>query len=478
MFLSKKEFVKRVSLVGNNNYTQIFSYFVWLLRKTRLPLLKYNGFFMGALQMSMLRTLSKWQKELLTIKKQFLLNPDEKEKKFLEEKMLIYTEWIRVFQTIADGIAWRNLKFNRPVIRLFSENNSPGYLSQDYVKVLCSFLNKVPNFVIANDLTRCLRVSDLTHILPDGKVLLYEIKKSGKLVKDVKYILNDMRKHKRPFSKQEIKQWIVQSSIIDKKIRVPIFENGRVSEELKAEIVESNFPVSTHFSAIKKLIREADKSGYAQKEVEPGYYVKVTAYDKMLKGPNADGYFKHIEQDIENKPDWLKNPKSKIITLSNYESFIQEEGQYTRNLIPYSVIPFSAKNCIRLMMGGLSLRIYYNLDVLKEKLEKNGWVVTEVNTTKEESKERNKLYKKEYREAGNFYKYDLDESLYILTKKDEAGTYKTSLPLTLVLTMMSSMYKSDFLVEGSSSGFLRAQKSKPKGHNITINFLGEKKVLI
>jgi len=449
--------------------------------------LKYNSFFIGALQMSMLKTLSNFQSKTRVIKKRLSKNLPDTEKIFLEEKLFIYTEWIRIFQTIADGIAWRNLKFNRPLVRLFSEGNSPGHLyqiDQDYIKVLSKYLGRMSNFVMANDLTRCLRTSDLTRILSDGRIILYEIKKSGDRLKTAKSILEEMRLHNRFFSKQELKQWVAQTSIMSKKITVPVLRNGKITEERKAEIEDSNIKIQTHFSMVKKLIREADTHGHAQAEVETGYFIEATSYDKIhdkaMENPKSVPYYLEYrrEQYEKNVPEWCKGEKSRIIVLSNYMSFLQKRGQYPRNLVPYSVIPFSARNCVRLMMGGLFLRIYYDLNILKEKLEEFGWIVEDAKLSEKELKSRNELYKKQYTEAGSFYKYNIDESLYRLTKYHENGMYQTTLPMTMVLIMLSSMYKTSFLTSNVAVTFVRACKKKSRRRTIAINFLNERKVLV
>jgi len=479
MISPKEEFKKRAMLVGNKNYLQLFNYFVKLLRKTRLPYLKHNGFFISSLQIIMLKTLSKWQKYLHQIKKDISRTTPEKEKNILEQKLLIYTEWIRIFQTIADGIAWRNLKFNRPLIRLFSENKSPGFINEDYINIFQKYLSRMSGFVIINDLTRCLRISDLTQILPNNKVFLYEIKKSGSVLKDIGYVLKEMKKHKRFFSNQERKQWVAQSAIIGKKIEVPIYQNGRIKEELRAEIIYLDFPIQTHFSTIKKLIKKADNNGYALAELEPGYFIEISAYDEITKRMNSGQYIQYKKAQFEqNAPEWYKNKKNKIITLSNYDSFLQEGGHYPRNFLPYSVLPFSIKDCVRLMMGCLYLRIYFNLDIFERKIKEAGWVVKKEEKDSIFFKKQRELYKKEYQEKGSIYKYKVDESLYHLSRNNENGTYETSILTTQILIMLTSMYKTDFLVDEINYLYSEARKIKPERRTITINYLGEQKTLV
>jgi hypothetical protein len=477
MILIKEEIKKRIGLVFDKNYTQLFPYFVRLLRKTRLPYLKHNGFFMSALQMNMVERLFEWQKEWRKIKSSISRAESKKEKEELEERLLIYTEWIRIFQTIMDGIAWRNLKFNRPLIRLMSENIAPGHLNENDVKVFRRYLGRIPNLVIVNDLTRCLRISDFTWILPDGRVFLYEIKKSGKVLKDMGRILKETRKHKRFFSPQELRQCVVQAAIMDGKIIVPIRKNGKIKEEKKAEIISLDFPIKTHFSAIKKLIKKANKNGYTQAELEQGYFIGISAYDKMMESPDPTPYLKYRKKQFEkNVPEWLKNGKARITTICNYESFLQEGGHYTRNILPYSIVPFSAKDCVRLMMGSLYLKIYYNLDTLKEKIEKTGWIVEEKRSS--DLKKKMELFEKESKEPGNFYTYNLDETLYYISKQDGDRTYYATVLYTEVMIMLSSMYKTEFLINNINSHFVNAKKHNLKGRTTATNFLYEQKILV
>ncbi len=484
MILPKEEFKKRAMLVGNKNYSQFFPWFVKLLKKSRFPYLKYNGFWMGAMQMNMLKALFKLQNEMRQVKIELAQATTKKGKSQKGKKLLIYKEWIRVLQTIADGVAWRNLKFNRPLIRLFSENNPPGHLNQinqNYVSVLSSYLGRMPNLVLINDLTRCLRIADLTRIFPGGRIILYEIKKSGKLVKNMNAIFNEMRRHKRFFSKQELKQWVVQSAIMNKKISVPILMNGRTHDELKAEIIDLDFPIQTHFAAIKELIKKADNNGYcyAQAELEQGYFIEISAYDEVVKKNNPDRSLQYRKVQFEKyAPEWLKNKKDRITTISNYESFLQEKGQYTRNILPYSTLPFSAKNCVRLMMGYLHVKIYYNLSILEEKIKKMGWTIKKKEKSLSYLKKQNQMARREYEKPGNFYKYNLNEVLYYLSKEDENGTYRTAILTTQVLIMLSSMYKTKFLINGINLLYSKAKKESRGAGTITINYLGEQKVLV
>ena len=86
---------KRASLAAYRNYTQLFFYFVKALKRTRIPFLKRNGFWIGVLQFGMLRNLPKFQGEARSIRNKLKNNSaGEKEKEDLEHRLMIYQEWI------------------------------------------------------------------------------------------------------------------------------------------------------------------------------------------------------------------------------------------------------------------------------------------------------------------------------------------------------------------------------------------------
>lgn len=300
---------KRASLAAYRNYTQFFSYFVKVLKRTRIPFLKRNGFWVGVLQLGMLRNLPKFQGEVRSIRNKLKDNSvSEKEKEDLEHRLMIYQEWIRIYQTIADGIAWRVLNFNRPVLRLLSENDSPGHISPPYAEILKKFVSS-SDVVLINDLTRYLRIGDLTRVTKDGKVFLYELKRDGNIVLGMSDIFKDTKKHGAgSISRQKHRHWTAQMSIVNQSINIPVISGDRVREEHRADIVDSDFPISHHFAAIKSLIKKANRSGFEQAELEDGYFVEITAFDTILSKIKGTENIKSHPSIIQKRKSIFKRP--------------------------------------------------------------------------------------------------------------------------------------------------------------------------
>lgn len=468
---------KRIVLVASKNYTQLFPYFTRLLSKTRIPFLKRNGFWLGVLQMSMLRNLSRLQDDLRKFQTQLKSeNLTQEDKKDLEHKVLIHQEWIRIFQTITDGIAWRVLNFNRPVIRLLSENQGPGPILPRYAKILTKFVSARSGVNLINDLTRCLRIGDLTCVTKDGTILLYEIKKNGRIITELSHIFEQAKKHgPASISRQRHRLLTAQMSIINGSIEIPLIsDNGKVNVLHRAEIVNSNIPISAHFLAIRKLIKKTNETGFEQQELEEGYFIEITAWDK-IGGSNSDSVAQRKKQALSGRPEWCKDKKSRVIDLSSVESFHREGTEYPRNFTPQSVLPFSSKNCVRLMMGCLEIKVFLNIDHLKKRLEKEGWQVqyTDINNSVTGTSKRPGTGPME-----EFMNEVPNEDFLKLTKTDKDGTYHTVISATLIIFALSSCYKIDFLISAINAGFSRGRQGKFSKRNVAINFTREKEVLI
>src|SRR3989344_1882842 len=213
---------------------------------------------------------------------------DDKEKKAAQKRILMQKQWIRVLQTIADGIAWRSYLFNRPLLRIMSENSSPGDITQvgyDYPAVLRRLLMSAPRFSfrIANDLTRVLRIADFTVFNGPNEVTLYEVKERGGNVFNVGQILIEMRKHRVWPNPQKLRQLVAQMAIINEKIDVPVVEKGKVIKRVEVDVVNLDFKIAHHFRALRRLIRKASRNIFAAETVEEGYYIEVTDGERLQK---------------------------------------------------------------------------------------------------------------------------------------------------------------------------------------------------
>lgn len=468
--LDKKEFIEKATLIYHSGYNKNFDSFTSMLRWSRVPILRRNGFFMAALQSNMLKSLAVFQEDLRKAEGELRDAQDDEAKKKAEHRILVQRQWIRVLQTIADGIAWRFYRFNRPLLRVMSENSNPGDLKKsdyDYVALLRQLLVSAPRFSlrIANDLTRFLRIADITIFFSGNKVMLYEVKKKGEKIFDSGTILAEMRKHRVWPKPQKLRQLVAQMAIINEKIQVPVVENGKIVKQVEIDIVNLDFDIKNHFSALKRFIRQADKDVFAAGIVEEGYHIEVTAAEK-LKASELE----RLKAAKRAVPGWIKKTDGSVIKVANFDSFIDAGTEFPRNILPYSVLPLSATDCTRLMMGHLQVFVSVDTGILRRKLIERGWRIKDGNPWKEMAKAG--------KTRTHMFDHDRDSTLFYLEKDEGNATYKSAVLLDDVLMMATSFYGLDFILDSVDAMFETSKTEKKRKRLIARNYVGERRVLL
>lgn len=481
MALDETEIAKLSRLVTSKYYRKFTKNFRRILITSRLPVLRTSAPFLGALQLQMMRSVLKLL-DVISKANGLLEDPEcpEEDKEGIGRTKQQNIELARVYQTIADGIAWRTLEYHRPLIRVMSENTAPGlhHLNdKNQLHAIKSYLLRPGSVQIFNDLTRCLRIGDITRIRKDGKVFIYELKRSGRKLKDMGTILDEMRLHNTLPSRQSQRLLIAQSAFINDKIEVPRLEHGKIVDVMEVDIISLGFPIPHHFRQLKKLIRKANRHGYSFGELENGFLVRITAFDRLLDTDKLEGLAEHHGGFRQKAPEWFKNRKARVLPLSTMDSFIVEDGHYARNIIPYSVFPLSAGDCVRLMMGHLLIESYVSLDILKSRLNDAGWFVDD---TKMDLERGGKKARRNTDDSKVMFHGPEEEPHWLLSKRSDGATYYVPLPMTLILVCVSSFYKFDLLLQTVESLYQRAVVERKSGREpslITVRWVRESDIL-
>ena len=274
---------------------------------------------------------------------------------------------VSAIQTIADGLAWRLLNFDRQFIRVMSEPKKPrgsvdfavAYPGMEDVAIRLMYENG--SRIIFNDLTHYLRLGDLTEFLPSGDIIIHELKKSGKSVKNAYTIAN-----------QDAKAGI--SKQMQNIIRAQTAFNER-SISLKNTTVffyDIELPFMTNLAAINGLISEARTSYFAR--IKFGNYLEVLCMDFKATIYNSLNREPQSWKQFDFKSGF--NPADIVVDVENWDSWYEEGGDFTRNKTPYSIYPFSVSDCMGLISGELRLASRLNLSELHRIYSASGWEVS------------------------------------------------------------------------------------------------------
>ncbi len=474
MLLERKEALAIANILAHGYYRKKLPVIVKYFGKSRNWLTR-SDIFVNAFQAGIMNSLAEVQQTIQKGKQIIEAGATGKEKENLEKSLLMNRQIARVLQTIGDGIAWRSLRYQRPLLRLLSENKSAGPLTDHEIKTYKKVLQKSRYRIIINDLTRFLRIADITQIGKDGRVILLESKRRGKVINDAGTILNNLKRHKQVPSPQQLRHIVAQMSFVDNKISIPTFSSGKLNE-VEYEIINADFSIETHHKRIKQMLKIANKKGFCVDSLEPGYFVNIVAYDRITNRKIFHERFERYKSESGKKREQcFTREHGKIISISSWDSFCEEDTHFPRNITPVSVLPFSNKDCARLMMGFLKIDISIDLDILTKKLRDNGWGA-EINM---------KVSAKSPNPTEPFSTYIENsqatdqEGFLNLKKSDDKRILNISIPPTFLLIMLSSFYKTNFLTDKVANYFFTAAINNkiPKSKKFEVYLTGERSIL-
>jgi hypothetical protein len=103
-----------------------------------------------------------------------------------EFEVLMCERLARQLRCVGDGLAWKAFRYDRRFLMVLSRNDLPGPLvnkeglrnEQEKVDELWETKK---HFGLLNDLTTCIRITDVTEFTSDGGALLHEVKKARKI---------------------------------------------------------------------------------------------------------------------------------------------------------------------------------------------------------------------------------------------------------------------------------------------------------
>jgi len=251
----------------------------------------------------------------------------------------------RIIRCVADGIAWRTLRYDRAAIYLLSLKPQTGHLEHASVtqELTAAALSKGTSgrLAIINDLTNFLRYGDFT-ILDGDVVEIAEVKggrgsrRSGRARRQVRAL----------------------TTVLDR----------LSTEEWKTEggterIFRHNVKPRSHLYEVRDLVRQAREKGATHRRLSDCIAVDLWYIPTLTQ-----------VAEPEDAPKLLHNPfsQSKQASWYNRMEFFHE---FSRNLAPYSIYPFGDDDCVDLMTGALQLTTYFNYGNLIRCLRRRGLLV-------------------------------------------------------------------------------------------------------
>ena len=250
-----------------------------------------------------------------------------------------------IVRQIADGIAWRTLRYDRPMLRILALKPPTGHMELASAKtefIAAADVVETGELVVVNDLTNFLRYGDLTSVGEDG-VTIIEVTggpgaaKSGRKSRQKRKTENVLEFIRRGFQETD---------------------NG------PQKIVDLKTEPVAHLDELRTIISEAWKRGAAQARVSDS--LAVFAFDTIqmselrAKGTNFSALVRDpFEQSKES------------LTFDSLKHF----GRFTHNVAPYSIFRLAYEDRFAIMTGRLWVVSSFNFGNLYRCLRRRDLLV-------------------------------------------------------------------------------------------------------
>lgn len=414
--LEKETILKINSALASLYYKEWVDYFEKVLKATRDKRNRFNRKKLLAIQLKLAETetmlwkmiregRSRAKKIHKTKSIQRLTEKELKELQGLENHIFINEQLIRILKTICDGIAWRNLHYDRTFLNSSARGFGAGDVNADSRSFKSEFqwayrISETFNSVVLlNDLTHFLRVGDLTEI-GDAGVFLHEIKKFGKDIKNLFTLQRNKKCNKISYQAKRLLE--LQKVAFSGRVLV----NGL---DIRSEMF--NVKLKTNFKKLHFLLKKSENELVISEKIESCITLNITNFNAIsVAGKDVD---------FEKLKSKLTLPSSTTLHLpnSNWDAFYSDEkGNFLRALIPYSIFPLTSKQCMNLISGYYLVDCILDIEKLKEILESHNWIVEMV--TEEELDQQLRSY-----EVVEKTIFSVKNSLYELAP-DEIGLLK------------------------------------------------------
>lgn len=479
MIFEPKQFNRSVQFIFSSGYKNNHKSLLTLLKRTRYPILKKSNFYLAIVQLGIIDAVVEIQESISELNKEKAKSIENKtDTAHIDRALRNNKEILRIIYTISDGIVARAFKFDRPILRVMSENKQFGHLQKDtidHVGVLKNVLKSLSRngLCIVNDITRYLRIGDVSVIRKGGNITLYEVKTKAETGKtrliDVGQILTNIIENKNFPNKQNQRHIIAQMAIITRRISIPEKVDSPkqpYKEKFGVDIIDLPIRIRHYMVEVGRALKASKKQIITRLNLEEGYSISILRCDQLTP-ENA----RSVYDDFNREPKWFDRESEYMFRVTNIQSFITEENEFPRNILPYSVFPFDADDCLKLMSGEIYIAVFFDLRKLEKKLKISGWEVKDGEVIKElRSKEP---YQNMERNGLDMFGRT-EPSVFHLSKETKHGRYRCSIPATQLLSAMFSFYTSDFLVDIVNE---QLSISEPrKGGYVTYNFIDEQNI--
>lgn len=238
---------------------------------------------------------------------------------------IVYERAWRQLRSVGDALAWRVSGFNRRYIMAVSRNAAPGPMAGKAglpyeLGAVQELWDRSRHFALLHDLTNCLRIGDISEFTADGRILLTEIKKSG-----------------RADSKQVARMAGAVAAV----------NEGRPLPGTTDRLVEVDVSYSTQLSYLRDAVGLARQRGTVGMKV-PGGRALTAAHLPRMAARGERGHEQWIAEMQEVRRKALR--RARIDQAKHHlKMFTADWAARSPTAVPYAIYPLPPEDCAGLI---------------------------------------------------------------------------------------------------------------------------------
>jgi hypothetical protein len=300
------------------------------------------------LQFEMLSALREVQESKATLERELAdhVGDESGDVEQLEVSVAVAKRLARVIKEIGDGMAWRALNYDRPVICELASKPQTGHVEVESavqeLNAAAAHVERTGDIVVMNDLTNFLRYGDYTCV-GGGSVTLMEWKGGTAARRS--------RRAKRQRRKVESVVEFLNTGV-------------RYLEDRRQLLLRQSVRANTHLRTVAELIREAKQRGVAHARLSQCLAVDVHYLDLLSE-----------VGDRREMSQLFHNPFRQTREAVSHRS-LDLFDRFSPNRAPYSIYPFGDQGCTDIMTGAVCLTSYFSYRNLAQCLKRRGLSVS------------------------------------------------------------------------------------------------------
>lgn len=335
---------------------------------------------------------------------------------------------------VIDGIVWRYFNFNRSILYLLADKEPLGPLRFDE-----GIINSLHHFAecflshkdiaILNDISNFLRTGDITVIKDDGTIELIEVKTSGG---------RGGRRITR--QKQRMAEFVE-------------FVNTGITEYdgITFNILYTDSKQTYYFKDLLDSINRARLKGFDSILIGNYLIIEVIDLGKANDAEQIKKYFNNRHKSV--KDNWKRRNDLEL------KGWLLNKLEYSRNYIPYSILPYNVDICVDIIMGKLMIRTILNFSEVMRMIEKDGWVI------------KDSMFYKSEEELKNLEGKYINDIPMMVVKK---GNCSINIPPTSFGRLRYELWSMKSLIEGLDEQYRHAQNKTYDA--LFVNYNADKRI--